>query len=295
MKKATKENTFSIEKMQTGIPGFDEICYGGLAVGKTTLVSGTAGSGKTILACQFIYKGVEEFNERGVFISFEEKALDLKKNMLQFRWDFEAMEKNKKVYFIDASISADHSTQIVGSYDLEGLLSRIEGAITAIKPRRVVLDSIGSLFYQFQDSTIIRNELFKLVSFLNSKGVTTVITSERLQDYGNVSRFGVEEYIADHVIILRNILEKDKRRRTLEILKYRGSDHKRGEQPFIINADQGIVVMPVSTLELKQKSSGKRVSSGNARLDDMCGGGFFRDSVILVSGATGTGKTLMVA
>ncbi|RYZ78391.1 MAG: circadian clock protein KaiC, partial [Proteobacteria bacterium] len=177
---------------------------------------------------------------------------------------------------------------------LDALIVRIGAMMGEVNGKRIVLDSIGSLFHHFNDPAIIRRELHKVLNFLKKKKVVIMLTSERLEEYGLVSRFGVEEYIADNVVILRNVLENEKRRRTIEILKYRGSLHSRGEQSFVISPPNGVVIIPLTRLQMKQRSSETRITSGNEMLDKICGGGFFKDSVILVSGATGTGKTLLV-
>lgn len=281
-------------KVATGIRGFEDISFGGLPRGRATLVSGSSGSGKTIFSCQFLAEGILQFDEPGVFVTFEENVEDLKKNVQSFGWDIQKFEKENKWCFVDASIAFNNETRVVGEYDLGALLARIEGAIKQVKAKRVVLDSIGSLFHYFEDPSTIRRELYKILYALKKKNVVVLITSERLEEYGSVSRFGVEEYIADNVLILRNVLENEKRRRTIEILKYRGSLHSMGEQSFVISPSTGFQIIPLTRLQLTQNSSEERVSSGNAPLDAMCGGGFFKDSIILVSGATGTGKTLMV-
>jgi circadian clock protein KaiC len=282
-----------IDKVPTGIPGFEEITYGGLPRGRSTLISGSSGSGKTTLACQFLVEGIRKFGEPGVFVTFEENVADLRKNVESFGWNIKSFERKKQWRFIDASPPLGDQ-QVVGAYDLDALVIRIGSMLDEIGAKRVVLDSIGSLFHHFQDPASIRRELFKVLTFLKQKNIVILLTSERLEEYGMVSRFGVEEYISDNVIIVRNVLEDEKRRRTIEILKYRGSVHSRGEQSFVITPPSGAVIIPLTRLELTQRSSSKRVSSGNQQMDKMCGGGFFRDSIVLVSGATGTGKTLLV-
>lgn len=289
-----KENGGMLPKVATGIKGFEEISFGGLPKGRSTLISGSSGSGKTIFSYQFLAAGIIQFDEPGVFITFEENVADLKMNVKSFGWDVEKFEKENKWLFVDASVTFNNETKVMGEYDLKALLIRIESAVGQVKAKRVVLDSIGSLFYYFNDPSAIRRELFKILSALKQKNLVILITSERLEEYGAVSRFGVEEYIADNVLILRNVLENEKRRRTIEILKYRGSLHSMGEQSFVIDPEAGIEIIPLNRLQLTQNSSETRVSSGNNTLDKMCGGGFFKDSIILVSGATGTGKTLMV-
>jgi circadian clock protein KaiC len=292
--KLSKSRPPMLAKVKTGIPGFEAISFGGLPRGRSTLISGSSGSGKTIFCCQFLAEGIRQFDEAGVFVSFEEAVEDLKKNIRSFGWDVNQFEAEGKWMFVDASFTYNNDTKVFGEYDLNALLVRIQAAIRQVKARRVVLDSIGSLFHYFEDPSAIRRELYKVLADLKKKGVVILITSERLEEYGSVSRFGVEEYISDNVLILRNVLEQERRRRTIEILKYRGSLHSMGEQSFVINPTTGIHIIPLTRLQLTQNSSEARVSSGNQPLDNMCGGGFFKDSIILVSGATGTGKTLMV-
>ena len=282
-----------IDKLATGIHGFDLISNGGLPRGRTALVSGTAGSAKTVFAAQFLAEGIRIAGEPGVFITFEESAEDIRRNMLSLGWDIKHWENEGKWAFVDASPQPGEETQVIGTYDLGALLARVENAIGKVKAKRVSMDSLGAIFSQFSNSSVVRGELLRIASVLKKLNVTAVMTSERIDEYGDVARYGVEEFVADNVIILRNALEEEKRRRTVEILKFRGTSHHKGEYPFTIMPGQGIVVIPLSAIELVQKSSNVRISSGNRDLDKMCGGGFFRDSIILLSGATGTGKTLM--
>ncbi|MFI5229583.1 MAG: circadian clock protein KaiC [Gemmatimonadales bacterium] len=283
-----------IQKLPTGIASFDVIAKGGLPINRTTLLSGTAGSGKTVFAVQFLASGITDRREPGVFVTFEESAADIRTNMRSFGWNLAAWEREGLLAFVDAS--PDPNIEIIesGSFDLGALLARVDNAVRKVGAKRVSVDSIGAVFSQFSDQSIVRRELFRIAWALKGMGVTALLTGERTQDYGPVARFGVEEFIADNVMVLRNVLEDETRRRTIEILKFRGTDHQKGEYPFTIVPDGGLVVIPLSAIQLKQKSSDVRISSGSAELDAMCGGGFFQDSVILISGATGTGKTLTV-
>jgi circadian clock protein KaiC len=283
-----------VQKLPTGIPTFDVIAKGGLPENRTTLLSGTAGSGKTVFAIQFLGAGIRDADQPGVFVTFEESAADIRKNMRSFGWDLAGWEKDGKLAFVDASPDPAVDTVEAGSFDLSALLARVQYAVKKVNARRVAVDSLGAIFSQFSDQSVVRRELFRIASALKGMGVTALLTAERTEDYGPVARFGVEEFIADNVMILRNVLEDENRRRTIEILKFRGTDHQKGEFPLTIVPDEGLVVIPLSGMQLRQHSSDVRISSGNEDLDRMCGGGFFRDSVILVSGATGTGKTLTV-
>ncbi|MBK8985477.1 MAG: circadian clock protein KaiC [Chloroflexi bacterium] len=283
-----------IRKLKTGIPGFDDITNGGLPQGRTTLISGTAGSAKTVFAVQFLGSGIEKSDDSGVFVTFEESPDDIRQNMASFGWNIAAWEEQGKWAFVDASPQLAEDVIFAGSYDLGALLARIEHAVKKVQARRVAVDSLGAIFTQLADQGSIRNELFRIASALKKMGVTAILTAERIREYGEIARYGVEEFVADNVIILRNVLEDEKRRRTIEILKFRGTPHQKGEFPFTIMPGEGIAIIPLSAIELKQSSSNIRITSGNQELDKMCGGGFFRDSIILVSGATGTGKTLTV-
>ncbi len=284
----------TVRKLATGIASFDIIAKGGLPQNRTTLISGTAGSGKTVFAVQFLASGIRDIDEHGVFVTFEESASDIRENMRSFGWDLAQWERDGKFAFVDAS--PDPNVEIIesGAFDLGALLARVENAVRKVNAKRVSVDSLGAVFSQFTNQAIVRRELFRIASALKGMGVTAVLTAERTEDYGPIARFGVEEFIADNVMVLRNVLEGENRRRTIEILKFRGTDHQKGEYPFTIIPNGGLVVIPLSAIQLRQKSSDVRISSGNKELDSMCGGGFFRDSVILISGATGTGKTLTV-
>ena len=282
----------TMEKLSTGMPGFDTVGFGGLPKGRSTLVAGTAGSAKTVFAMQFLVKGIE-LGENGVFVTFEETPADLRRNMLSLGWECGRLEEEKKLAFVDASPRPEEERIEAGAFDFAALVARIEACVRRIDAKRVVLDSIGAMFAQFKDPAAVRKELYRISAALKHMNVTAIVTSERTEDYGAISRHGMEEFVADNVVLLRNTLEEEKRRRTLEILKFRGTDHQKGEFPFVVS-DEGVVVIPLSSIQLAQSSTTLRITSGSAELDAMCGGGFFRDSVILVSGATGTGKTLMV-
>lgn len=287
----TREQDF-LDKVATGISGFDIISEGGLPEGRTSLVAGTAGSGKTIFATQFLVEGIKR-GESGVFITFEEPPWMLRKNVRGFGWDISQWEAEGKWMFVDASPQEVNVPVVSGEYDLDPLVSRLTYAISQVKAKRVAMDSLGAIFSYVPNIAQVRAVLFKLAQVLREMEITAILTSERTNDYGEISRYGIEEFVADNVIILRNALIEEKRRRTVEILKYRGVSHQHGEFPFTIVPDAGIVVIPISTDVLKRKSSSKRITSGNQALDSMCGGGWFKGSIILVSGATGTGKTLM--
>jgi circadian clock protein KaiC len=279
------------DKIPTGIEGLEHITMGGLSKGRTTLIAGSSGSGKTFLAVEFLYRGVTQFNKSAVFVTLEELPEDVMRNVKKLGWHLDELVAQNKLRFIDVSFVGSQHEEI-GSYDLSGLLIQIEYAIKEIGAELIVIDSIGSLFSQFTDSQLIRSEIFRISNELKILGVTSLITAERIEEYGPISRHGVEEFVSDNVIILRNVLEEERCRRTIQVLKVRGDTHFKGEFPFTITYD-GISILPLSAMELKQASSSERIRFGNKELDRMAGGGLFRDSVILVSGPTGGGKTLM--
>lgn len=282
-----------VQKIRTMIEGFDDISHGGFPVGRTSLVSGTSGTGKTLFAVQFLYNGIHFFDEAGVFVTFEETTADIIKNAVSFGWDLQKLIDEGKLFILDASPDPE-GQEVVGNFDFSALIERIQYAIRKYKAKRVSIDSVTALFQQYDSASVVRREILRLVSRLKQLGVTTVITTERTEEYGLVARFGVEEFVSDNVVIVRNVLEGERRRRTIEILKLRGTTHMKGEYPFTITAD-GMSIFPLGAMRLTQRSSNTRVSSGVKTLDEMCGGGFFKDSIILATGATGTGKTLLVS
>ena len=283
----------AVDKIATGIPGFDIIADGGLPRGRATLVAGTAGSAKTIFSAHFLAAGITMFDEGGVFVTFEDTPEDIRLNVRAFGWDIEAWEQAGKWAFVDVSPEPEGPPPVVGGFDLGALLARIQHAAKRVNARRIVLDSMSALFMTFNDRAFLRTELYRISLALKREGLTVVFTSERIADYGDITRVGIEEFVADNVLLLRNILVDEKRRRTIEILKFRGASHQRGEVPFTITGE-GIVVIALTAQELTQGSTTVRITSGVAELDRMCNGGFLRDSIVLVSGATGTGKTLLV-
>lgn len=284
----------TVVKIPTGIEAFDELTLGGLPRGRTTVVGGTPGSGKTVFATQFLFHGITACGENGVFVTFEESPTDVEENMLGFDWDLAAWRREGRLVFVDASPRLDEHT-VIGEFDLSALLARIRHAVERSAAKRVVLDSLAQLFAHFVgDDRLLRRELFRISASMKEMGLTVLMTAERNAEYGEITRHRIEEFVADNVVIVRNVLFQEKRRRTLEVLKMRGSNHVEGEATFTMVTGKGIVATPLSSLRLEQHSSTTRVTSGNSELDEMCGGGFFRDSVTLVSGATGTGKTLLV-
>lgn len=282
-----------VQKIRTMIEGFDDISHGGLPIGRATLVSGTSGTGKTLFAVQFLYNGITCFDEAGVFVTFEEAPDDIVKNACSFGWDLQRLIDDGKLFILDASPDPE-GQDVVGNFDLSALIERIQYAIRKYKARRVSIDSVTAVFQQYDAASVVRREIFRLVARLKQMGVTTVMTTERVDEYGPVARYGVEEFVSDNVVIVRNALEGERRRRTMEILKLRGTTHMKGEYPFTITSE-GVNIFPLGAMRLTQRSSNARVSSGVATLDEMCGGGFFKDSIILATGATGTGKTLLVS
>jgi circadian clock protein KaiC len=289
---STAVSISGIEKALTGIPGFDEITSGGLPAGRPTLVCGGPGCGKTLFAMQFLISGATLYGEPGVFMSFEESSEELGKNVASLGFDLDDLVARERIA-MDTVVVERSEIEESGEYDLEGLFLRLDFAISSVGAKRVVLDTIESLFSGFSNEAILRAELRRLFRFLKERGVSVVITGERGD--GQLTRQGLEEYVSDCVILLDHRVNEQVSTRRLRIVKYRGSSHGTNEYPFIIDR-QGLDVLPVTALHLQHSVSAERISSGIAGLDEMLDGrGFFRGSSILASGTAGTGKSSIAA
>ncbi|HEX8120098.1 MAG TPA: circadian clock protein KaiC [Solirubrobacteraceae bacterium] len=284
---------YEIARVPSGIEGLDDVLHGGLPQRRVSLVTGTAGTGKTLFAVQFIAAGIADHDEGGVFVTFEERPAAVRRNFRSFGWDIAGWEESGAWRFVDVSPQPAEETIVVGEFDLASLVVRVKHAVQESGARRVAIDSTGSLVDQFDSPFAARRALFQIAAELQDMGVTTVMTAERADDYGPISKHGFEEFVADNVVILRNALEGEKRRRTVEVLKLRGGSHLKGEHLFTIQPRHGLIVVPQEPVDLEYEASGRRLTSGIAELDAMCCGGYYDKSLILVAGATGTGKSLM--
>jgi len=281
-----------LPKAPTGIPGLDDITGGGLPRGRPTLVCGSAGCGKTLLAMEFLVRGASYFGEPGVFMAFEETPEELSQNVRSLGFDVDALVAREKLIVDYVHVDPQEIAE-TGDYDLEGLFIRLGSAIDAVGARRVVLDTLEALFSGFTNEAILRSELRRLFRWLKERGVTAIITAERGE--GTLTRHGLEEYVSDCVILLDHRVAEQVASRRLRIIKYRGSSHGTNEYPFLIHED-GIEVLPITALGLDHAASNERISTGVPALDDMLGGrGFFRGSTILLSGTAGTGKSSFAA
>ncbi|HEX7904731.1 MAG TPA: circadian clock protein KaiC [Chitinophagaceae bacterium] len=281
-----------LAKTKTGINGLDEITTGGLPQGRPTLICGGPGCGKTLFAMEFIVKGAMLYNEPGVFMTFEEKAEELTANVSSLGFDLDTLQKNKKIR-IDYVYIQRNEIEETGEYDLDGLFIRLGHAIDSIGAKRVVLDTIENLFAGLTNQGILRAELRRLFQWLKEKKVTAIITGEKGE--GLLTRHGLEEYVSDCVILLDHRVIDQISTRRLRIIKYRGSVHGTNEYPFLIDED-GISVLPVTSMRLSKEVSTERISSGIKGVDEMLDNkGFYRGSSILVSGTSGTGKTSTAA
>ncbi|HUQ84852.1 MAG TPA: circadian clock protein KaiC [Candidatus Limnocylindrales bacterium] len=278
----------TLPKAMTGIQGLDEVTEGGLPKGRPTLICGGPGCGKTLFGIEFLVRGATEFNEPGVFMAFEETPEELIQNVKSLGFDLESLVKQKKLYLSYVKVERSEIEE-TGEYDLEGLFIRLSHAIDSIGAKRVVLDTLESLFSGLDNTAILRAELRRLFRWLKDKGVTAVITGE--QGTGQLTRQGLEEYVSDCVILLDHRVRDQITTRRLRIVKYRGTTHGTNEYPYLIDKE-GFVVLPITSLKLNHDVSSERVSSGIERLDAMLGGkGYYKGSTILASGTAGTGKT----
>lgn len=281
-----------LPKAATGIAGLDELTAGGLPRGRPTLVCGDAGSGKTLLGMEFLVRGARQFKEPGVFVAFEETARDITQNVASLGFAPEQLIRKGLLHIEQVSLDRGSFVEL-GDYDLEGLFVRLDDALRRVKARRIVLDSLETLFGALSNTGILRAELVRLFRWLKDRGVTTLITAER--GGGQLTRHGLEEYVSDCVILLDHRVVNGVATRRVRVVKYRGSRHGTDEHPFMIG-DSGFSVLPVTSLGLQHQAPTQRMPTGIQRLDAMLGGkGYYRGSCILVSGTAGTGKTSIAA
>jgi circadian clock protein KaiC len=288
----SKNKQETLRKTPTGISGLDEITNGGFPKGRPILICGSAGCGKTLFAAQFLIKGITDYNEPGVFMSFEESAKDLEQNFKSLGFDFEKLQAQKKLRIDHVRIERSEIEE-TGEYDLEALFIRLNYAIDSVGAKRVVLDTIESLFSGMGNMALLRSEIRRLFAWLKEKGVTAIITGERGES--SLTRQGLEEYVSDCVILLDfRVIEQIATRR-LRIVKYRGSTHGTNEYPFLID-DHGISVLPVTSLKLNYKSTTEIISTGVPALDQAFStGGIYRASSTLITGNAGTSKTILAS
>jgi circadian clock protein KaiC len=281
-----------LEKAPTGITGLDEVTLGGLPRGRATLICGAAGCGKTMLAVEFLVNGVRDYGEPGVFVAFEETKDELVVNAASLDFNLDKLVRQGKLAIDHVHIDPNEIAE-TGEYDLEGLFIRLKYAIESVGAKRVVLDTIETLFSGFTNTALLRAEIRRLFQFLKSFGVTAIVTGERGENA--LTRFGLEEYVADCVILLDHRVADQITTRRMRIVKYRGSSHGTNEYPFIID-EQGFSVLPVTSMALRHKVSNEVISTGVPDLDAMLGvGGYYRGSTVLMSGTAGMGKSTFAA
>lgn len=281
-----------LEKTPTGIDGFDDVTRGGLPRGRPTLLCGAAGCGKTLFGIQFLVRGALDHGEPGVFLAFEETERDLAENSASLGFDLVELQKQKLLEIDHVRIERAEIEE-TGEYDLEGLFLRLDAAISAIGAKRVVIDTLETIFGGLSNHAVLRSELLRLFRWLKDRGVTTIVTAERGD--GALTRHGLEEYVSDCVIVLDHRVRDQVSTRRIRIVKYRGTTHGTNEYPFLID-ENGISVIPITSASLRHAVSERRISSGVPKLDQMLGGeGYFRGSTILVSGTAGSGKTSLCA
>jgi circadian clock protein KaiC len=288
----TAEPAQALAKARTGVTGLDEVTMGGLPAGRPTLICGGPGCGKTLLATTFLVNGAVMFNEPGVLMSFEESGDDLIQNVASLDYDLATLVAQKKIA-IDFVRVERSEIEESGEYDLEGLFVRLDYAIKAVGAKRVVLDTLEVLFAGLGDTQILRAEIRRLFAWLKQRNVTAIITAE--QGAGALTRFGIEEYVSDCVLLLDNRVSNEITTRRLRVVKYRGSAHGTNEYPFLIDA-RGVSVLPVTSAGLAHSASNEVISTGIPGLNQMLGaGGFYTGTSVLVSGTAGTGKTSLAA
>jgi circadian clock protein KaiC len=291
-KTATPHKLTELPKAPTGISGLDEVTGGGLPRGRPTLVCGPAGCGKTLLAMEFLVRGITQYQEPGVFVAFEETTEDLVANVASLGFDLRKFEAEGQLVLEHINV-ASGDIEDTGDWDLDGLFIRLGAALDTCGAKRIVIDTIETLFGGFTNTATLRSELQRLFGWLKSRGVTAVITAERGD--GTLTRHGIEEYVSDCVIVLDHRVTEQTSTRRLRILKYRGSLHGTNEYPFLIG-ENGVSVLPITSPGLRHSVSANRVSTGVARLDSMLGGGgYYQGSTVLVSGTAGTGKSTLAA
>ena len=278
-----------LPKVATGIIGLDDVLHGGFPAGRTTLVSGGPGTGKSIVGIEFLYHGTVN-GEPGIFVTFEERAEAVRRNALTLGWDLAPLEKEDKFFLFGAHV--DPQAAISGDFNVKGLLAIVEGKAKAMGARRIVIDALDVLMRVFDNPVRERNELYALHDWLNDHEMTTILTLKTSAGGDTSSRYEFLDYMADCVIQLDQRVIEQVLTRRMRVIKYRGSSYIHKEHPFII-ADNGVNIIPVSTVELQHKALGPKVSTGHPRLDTMLDGGYRRASTILISGTGGTGKTTL--
>jgi circadian clock protein KaiC len=286
------EELRALAKAPTGIAGFDEITGGGLPRGRASLVCGGPGCGKTLFGTEFLVRGITQFDEPGVLMSFEETADELRANVASLGFNFERLQAEKKLAIDHVRVERSDIHE-AGDYDLEGLFVRLEQAIKSVGAKRVVLDTIESLYGGLPNPAVLRSEIRRLFRWLKDRGQTVLITAERGE--GSFTRAGLEEYVSDCVVLLDHRVVQQTSTRRLRVIKYRGSLHGTDEYPFLID-ESGISILPITTLGVAHTASREHISSGIARLDEMLSGnGYYRGSTVLVTGTSGAGKTTLGA
>ena len=281
----------NLPRTVTGVRGLDHILNGGLPNRRVTVISGTSGAGKTLLSCEVAYRTIHERGRNVVLVTCEETGEDICRNVETLGWPFTQYIDDGRLTLVDATPQMDYSHE-AGEYDLSGLVIQIESAIRETGAGLVVVDSLVGLFQQFSNEDVVRRELYRICRRLKEMDVITILSAERLNDSSTISRFAVEDFLADVVLVLRQTITEERVRRTIQIHKLRGDAHAQGEFPFTITSN-GIYILPLSEVQLSHESDVDRLKFGNDTFDQMTGSGLFRDSIVLVSGPTGSGKTLL--